>query len=61
MKCITMFAGNEAKDFVMQHLNEIGDVVNLQRDAHAAYGDLKWGIEVQDDNETAQTMKLVVF
>ena len=47
-----MFAGNEVRDLVIQHVNGIGNVVNLQSDAHAAYDELKWGIEAQDDNGT---------
>jgi hypothetical protein len=56
-----MFAENEARDLLIQHLNGIGNVVNLQSDAHAAYDDLKWGIEAQNDNGMVRTMKLVVF
>jgi hypothetical protein len=56
-----MFAGNETRDFVIQHLNGIGNVVNILWDAHAAYDNLKWGIEAQNDNGTVRTMKSVVF
>jgi hypothetical protein len=56
-----MFAGDEARDLVIQHLNVIGNAVNLQRDAHAAYDDLKWWIEVQNDNGSVRTMKSVAF
>jgi len=33
----------------MQHLNDTGNVMNLQADAHTAYDDLEWGIEAQED------------
>ena len=56
-----MFAGDEARDLVIQHLNGIGNVVNLEWNAHSAYDNLKWGIEAQNDNGTVRTMKSVVF
>jgi hypothetical protein len=56
-----MFTGNEARDLVIQHLNGIGNVMNIQWDAHDAYDNLKWGIEAQIDNGTVRTMKSVVF
>jgi hypothetical protein len=52
---------NETRDLVIQRLNGPGNVVNLQRDAHAAYDNLQWGIEAQIDNGTVRTMKSVVF
>ena len=55
-----MFAGDETRDLVIQHLNGVGNVMNLQSDAHNAYDYLKWGIEAQDDNGTVRT-KSVVF
>jgi hypothetical protein len=56
-----MFTGNEARDLVTQHLNGIGNFVNIQWDVHAAYDNLKWGIETQNDNGMVRTMKSVVF
>jgi len=56
-----MFAGNEVRDLVVQHLNGIGNVVNLEKNAHSAYDNLRWGIEAQNDNGTVRTMKSVVF
>jgi len=49
-----MFVGNKTRDLVIQHLNGIGNVVNLQSDAHNAYDDLRWGIEAQTDGETVK-------
>ena len=56
-----MFAGNEARDLDIQYLNGIGNVVNLERNAHAAYDNLRWGIEAQSDDGTVRKMKSVVF
>jgi len=35
---------------VVQHLNDIGNVMNLETNAHSFYDDLRWGIEAIDDN-----------
>ncbi|KAF5376931.1 hypothetical protein D9615_007199 [Tricholomella constricta] len=48
LKCITMLAGNEARDLVVQHLNAIGNVMNLEINAHSAYDNLQWGIEARN-------------
>ena len=50
-----MLAVNEALQLIQQHLNGIGNVINLELNAHTAYRDLKWGIEAQDDNGTVRT------
>ncbi|KAF5374130.1 hypothetical protein D9615_008842 [Tricholomella constricta] len=50
LKCIAMFAGNEARDLVVQHLNAIGNVMNLEKNAHEAYNDLQWGIEAWNED-----------
>jgi hypothetical protein len=52
MKCIAMFAGTATQDFVLRHLNDLGNVMNLQGDAHNDYDNLLWGIEAQVENET---------
>jgi hypothetical protein len=49
-----MLARPEVSNLVMQNLNGIGNFVNMQQDAHAAYDDLKWGIEAYDDNGTVR-------
>jgi hypothetical protein len=58
-----MFAGNEERDLVIRHLTRsgIGNVVNLERNAHAVFDNLKWGIEAQNDNGMVRTMKSAVF
>jgi hypothetical protein len=48
-----MFAGTATWDLVLQHLNDLGNVMNLQGDAHTAYDNLRWGIEAQVENEIA--------
>jgi hypothetical protein len=53
-----MFAGNETRDLVIQHLNGLGNAVNLERNAHLAYDELKWGIEAQDDNGTVRNYEV---
>ena len=47
-----MFAGTTTRDLVLSHLNDLGNLMNLQSDAHAAYDDLLWGIEAKVENET---------
>jgi len=45
IKCIGMFAGPTVRDLVVEHLNGLGNVMNLQSDAHQAYDDLEWAIQ----------------
>ena len=45
-----MLAGATAADDVVQHLNKIGNVMNMQQDAHTAYDNLKWGIEAKEES-----------
>jgi len=44
-----MFAGSAVRDEVIQNLNSIGNVMNMQQDAHTDYGDLLWGIEAKEE------------
>jgi hypothetical protein len=44
-----MFAGAAAANDVVRHLNTIGNVMNLQQDAHTAYDNLMWGIEAKEE------------
>ena len=46
-----MFAGTATRDFVLQHMNDLGNLMNLQADAYTAYDNLRWGIEAQVENE----------
>lgn len=49
LKCIAMFAGNRVRDLVIRYLNDTGNVMNIQSDAHTSYDNLKWGIEAHSD------------
>ncbi|KAF8432753.1 hypothetical protein L210DRAFT_2767593 [Boletus edulis BED1] len=49
LKCIAMFAGAAAVDEVVHHLNNIGNVMNMQHDAHSSYDNLEWGIEAKEE------------
>jgi hypothetical protein len=50
MEYIAMLAGTAGRDLVLQQLNGLGNLMNLQSDAHAAYDNIKWGIEGRDKN-----------
>ena len=47
-----MFAGTATRDLVLRHLNDLGNVMNLEANAHSDYDTLLWGIEAQVENET---------
>jgi len=49
LKCLAMFAGEQASDLVFNHLNSIGNVANFQGDAHWWYDNLRWGIEAREE------------
>lgn len=44
-----MFAGNATRNHIMDYLNDIGNVMNIQHDAHISYDDLHWGIEAKEE------------
>jgi hypothetical protein len=44
-----MFAGNAARNDVMNYLNNIGNVMNMEQNAHGLYDDLDWGIEAKEE------------
>jgi hypothetical protein len=54
MKCISMFAGLNTAELVRSKLNDLGNVMNIQADAHTAYNSLNWGIEASDNNGTVR-------
>jgi hypothetical protein len=54
LRCIAMLAGTSAIRLIHEHLDGIGNVMNLQSDAHKSFDDLKWGIEAQEDNGTVR-------
>ena len=45
LKCLTMFAGEPARDLVLQHMNGLENVMNLESNAHSWYNGLRWGIK----------------
>jgi hypothetical protein len=45
-----MFAGDAARDEVMRYLNDTGNVMNMQQDAHISYNELQWGIEAKEED-----------
>ncbi|KAF8577721.1 hypothetical protein K439DRAFT_1621885 [Ramaria rubella] len=45
---ISMFAVEETAKVVLEHLNSVGNVMNIQSDAHTTYDQLLWGIEAQE-------------
>ncbi|KAF8133265.1 hypothetical protein EV363DRAFT_1295460 [Boletus edulis] len=49
LKCIAMFAGPAASDEVMHHLNNIGNVMNMELNAHTSYDNFHWGIEAKEE------------
>jgi len=44
-----MFAGAAARDEVIRNLNSIGNVMNMEENAHKKYDDLYWGIEAKEE------------
>ena len=54
LKLIAMFAWTATRDHVLQHLNGVGNVMNLEANAHTAFNDLKWGIEAENKNGTVR-------
>ncbi|KAF8576101.1 hypothetical protein K439DRAFT_1664763 [Ramaria rubella] len=45
---ISMFAGEKTMKGVVEHLNSIGNAMNVQSDAHTMYDKLWWGMEAQE-------------
>jgi hypothetical protein len=54
MKCIGMFAGMRTAEVVREKVNGLGNVMNIESNAHTSYGDLFWGIEARVDNGTVR-------
>ena len=44
-----MFAGVTAANDVARHPYTIGNVMNLEQNAHTAYDNLMWGIEAKEE------------
>ncbi|KAF8573916.1 hypothetical protein K439DRAFT_1665638 [Ramaria rubella] len=45
---ISMFAGEKTMEAVVEHLNSIGNAMNIESNAHTLYDRLWWGIEAQE-------------
>ena len=50
MKCIAMLAGTAVRDLIVKELNGIGNVMNIESNAHTTYDDISWGIEARNEN-----------
>ena len=46
---MAMFAGAAARDDVVNHVNTIGNVMNMEQNAHTSYDKLRWGIEAEEE------------
>jgi hypothetical protein len=44
-----MFAGDRVRDLVIQYLNDTGNAMNIESNAHTSFINIKWGIEAQSD------------
>jgi len=45
-----MFAGAAARDDIVSHLNNVGNVMNMEQNAHSSYDELEWGIEATEES-----------
>jgi len=61
IKCIAMFAGTAVRDLVTEQLNDLGNYINIQSDAHTAYDDIFWGIEAHNENGMVRFSSLTCF
>jgi len=50
IKCIAMLAGTTVRDLVLEQLNDLGNLMNIETNAHTAYDDIFWGIEAHNEN-----------
>lgn len=59
---MAIFAGDEAHDLIVQHVHGIGNIVNIEAGAAAAYRRGEWGIEasVDDDGEVSVSSIIAV-
>lgn len=44
LKCLATFAGEEARDLVLKHVNSLGNVANFESNTHGKYDELRWGM-----------------
>ncbi|KAF8325089.1 uncharacterized protein EI90DRAFT_3129205 [Cantharellus anzutake] len=50
IKCIAMLAGTAVRDLVLEQLNDLGNLLHIELNAHVAYDDIHWGIEALNEN-----------
>src|SRR5258708_8618205 len=50
MKCIALFGGQAVRDLVLQQLNDLGNLMLIESNAHTAYDEIRWGIEACNEN-----------
>lgn len=44
-----MLAGIEVRNLIVEHVNSIGNVVNLERNAQAKFNEIQWAIQANED------------
>jgi len=50
IKCIARLAGTAVRDVVLERLNDLGNLMNIEINAHTAHDDIFWGIEAHNEN-----------
>ncbi|KAH9961286.1 hypothetical protein BC827DRAFT_1359354 [Russula dissimulans] len=50
IKCIALLAGIAVCDLVLEQLNDLGNLMHIESDAHTAYHDSYWGFETGNLN-----------
>ena len=45
-----MFSGTQTRDLVVQHLNSIGNAINLEWNAQAMHDVIEWAIQASEDD-----------
>ena len=50
-----MLAGPAVRDLILEQLNGIGNVMNVELNAHAAYANFNWGIQAHDYHGKVRT------
>jgi hypothetical protein len=46
-----MLAGMNVRDLVVKHPNSIGNVMNLEMNAHSTYDGIEWAIQAVEDHD----------
>jgi hypothetical protein len=56
-----MLAGTTVRDLVLEQLNDLGNLMNIETNAHTAYDDIFWGIEAHNENGVVRFSSLTYF